>query len=102
MGNPKESMKDKVARLEAEARKDVKDLQESAQAMMNLRDALRKQEEKTAAEVWARKGLIPCINAVTISLRAVTEEMEGRDKPGIPGSFVVAMCDYLDMLVEEE
>ena len=101
MGNPKESMKDKVARLEAEARKDVKSLEESARTVMAFQESMRKQEDKLAAEVWQRKGLIPCINAVTISLRAVVEEMEGRGKPGIPGTFVVALCDYLDMLVEE-
>lgn len=102
MGKPKESMKDKVARLEAEARKDVKALEESARTVMAFQESLKKQGEKLDAEVWARKGMAPCVQAVTVSLRAVTEEMEGRDKPGIPGSFVIAMCDYLDMLVEEE
>jgi hypothetical protein len=95
-------MKDKVARLEAEARKDVKALEESARTVMAFQESMKKQGEKLEAEVWARKGLIPCIKAVTISLNAVATEMEGRGKPGIPGSFVTAMCDYLDMLVEEE
>lgn len=102
MGNPKESMKDKVARLEAEAVRAKKDLEEMARTTTEIKNSMVKQGEKLAAEYWARKGMIPCVKAVTISLRAVTDEMEGKCKPGIPGSFVVALCDYLDMLVEED
>jgi len=102
VGNPKESMRDKVARLEAEAREGARSLEESSGTVMALQESMRKQEERPAAEAWARKGLAACVAAVTVSLRAVADGMEGRGRPGIPGSFVVALCDYLDMVAEED
>jgi hypothetical protein len=82
-------LKDRIVRLEAEAWK-----------AKNSVEALAKADEKLATAEWARKGVAHGIEAVTTSLRAVVEEMMGRGKPGIPDSFVIALCDYLDLLAQ--